>query len=129
MNIDVYENYPESERRLGYGYRGDCTVVTLSTLTGWTYKEADEYISEYSSNKHGRPNWCEWEETIHSLGFTEKLPYTRNYKITVNQFLKKHPQGEYVIGTRGHTFLIKDGKVLDHSWKPRRRIFMAIQVK
>ncbi len=126
-NINVYDTIlPKS----GHDNKAYCTIVTLACVTGFTYHEANEYLQDYGKTADKSCGWDGWDNCMNSLGNTEKLEYNwqNNNKITINQFVKKYPRGTYAVGVRGHVLTIKDGKVLDHMYKPRRRIFTATKI-
>lgn len=125
-HVDVYETITKGQEL----DKAWCTTVTLACAMDWTYQVADRYLQDYGKKRHVSCGWDGWENAIKALGIpTEKLPYNNKNKITINQFVKKYPDGTYVVGVSGHVLTIKEGTILDHSYKVRRRIFTAIKIK
>lgn len=57
-----------------------------------------------------------------------KGEYSNRNRITLNQFVKKHPKGKYYVLHRGHAFAVVDGVVYDHTNGKRRQVTCAYRV-
>lgn len=109
-----------------------CTVVTLSVVTGWTLDEAHYYLETYGRYRRKGLTNKQITEAMSGLRYNNfkvvKGEYSNTNRITVNQFVKKHPVGTYYCTHRGHAFAIKDGVIYDHTEGKRREIKLAFRV-
>lgn len=107
-----------------------CTVIALACVTGNSYKQCYDYMRKYGRNHRDGMTTRDIERSLE--GFKKfkavKGPYSDSNRITLNQFIKKHPKGKYYVLHRGHAFAIVDGVVYDHSNKKRRQITCAYRV-
>lgn len=107
-----------------------CTVVALQCVTGNSYKQCYEYMKKF-----GRPRGkgmttkevCSALESFKRFKVV-KGEYSRKNRITLNQFVKKHPIGKYYLMHRGHAFAVIDGVVHDHTNGKRRQVTCAYRV-
>jgi len=101
-----------------------CTVVALACVTGNTWSECNQYLSKYG-RRYRKGMTRQMQENAFK-GFTKFVvknsPYTYKNRITIGQFIKKHPIGKFYCCVRGHAFAIIDGVLYDHSEKLRRQI-------
>lgn len=106
-----------------------CTVVALANVTGYTFEESHKIMKYGGGREDGKGMFREEQlEAFKTLYLTFKIvasPYTKSNRITINQFLKKHPEGKFYCACRGHAFAIIDGVLYDHSEKLRRQITFA----
>ncbi len=125
VNINNYDKI-----RDGVTPHGDCTIVTFSEVTGKPYSEAKEILSLYGKPENRGPEWKQWNNCVKKelQGVTLKAYSFEGDHITINQFLKLHKNGTFIISTQGHTACIRDGVLYDHSLKLRRRIFNAMRI-
>lgn len=111
-----------------YRERNDCTVKALATLFGCTYGVAHRALA-----KHGRQPRCgatwrtielaqrdlaeRFQVTVKAYGAPAMLPSNAKYfghrVVTINQFMKEHPRGTYMLSMRGHVATLKDGVLYD----------------
>jgi hypothetical protein len=111
-----------------YREHNDCTVKALATLFGCTYGVAHRALA-----KHGRKRGCgaTWHTiglakrdlaerfglTISTNGAPHMLPSSAKYfghrVVTINQFMKEHPRGVYMLSVRGHVATLRDGVLYD----------------
>ncbi len=102
-----------------------CTVVTLACVTGCTFERAHHHMKHQGARPPRRGMTRECQEKAFSKLQTFKVKkglYSKDNRITISQFLKKHPKGKFYCASRGHAFAIIDGVLYDHSDKPRRQI-------
>lgn len=104
-----------------------CTVVALSCVTGNSWKACDGYLRKYGRRYRKGMLRKQQEEAFKGLTkfVTKESPYNSSNRITIGQFLKKHPKGKFYCCVRGHAFAIIDGVLYDHSERLRRQITFA----
>lgn len=107
-----------------------CTVVTLAIVTGRSYQDCNKYLYKYG--RRLRTGMFE-KEIISALEGMKTFKvvrgqYSNNNRITLNQFVKRHPKGKYFVCHRGHAFAVVDGVVFDHSNQKRRQVTLAYRV-
>lgn len=119
-----------SSSDLHQGERSDCSVLAWAKAFNCTYEQAHKYLK-----RHGRKNRRGSTLDILEDCFNgvkkrpiKKGPYTRKNRITVNQFLKRHPKGNYYVVVRKHAFAIVDGIIQDWKEGKRRQITSAWRV-
>ena len=128
QRVDPYEDgHPIREEVKAAVDYNSCTVVTLSCVTGNTWKQCSQYLKKYG-RRYRKGMLCkEIREAF--KGFTKfvvkESPYSTQNRITIGQFIKKHPVGKFYCCSRGHAFAIIDGVLYDHSDKSRRQITFA----
>jgi hypothetical protein len=108
-----------------------CTVVALMVVMGCSFEDAQWWMKHKAGRKHGRGLLRKDQDRAFSAMKNTKVvngPYTIQNRITLNQFLKKHPVGRFYCCSRGHAFAIIDGVVYDHQNKPRRQITYAKRI-
>ncbi len=111
-----------------YREHNDCTVKALATLFGCTYGVAHRALA-----KHGRQPRCgaTWRTielakrdlaerfkcTVKTYGEPHMLPTSAARfgvrVVTINQFMKEHPRGVYMLSVRGHVATLRDGVLYD----------------
>jgi hypothetical protein len=91
--------------------RRDCTIRALAVSAGITYEKAHAIGKEA-----GRKNKCGFDPRKllkvakrHGIQ-SRKLRYKR---ITIQKFIKTHPDGRYYVGTNRHAFCIINGTIYD----------------
>lgn len=48
--------------------------------------------------------------------------------MNLSTFAKKYPRGKFYILVKGHALAIIDGEIVDHTDKPKRRVYYAWEV-
>ena len=128
QRIDPYEDgHPIKEEIKAAKDTNSCTVVTLSCVTGNTWEQCNQYLRKYG--RRYRKGMFRHQQEEAFKGFTKfvvkESPYSNSNRITIGQFVKKHPVGKFYCCSRGHAFAIIDGVLYDHSDKLRRQITFA----
>lgn len=105
----------------------DCTVVSLAYALRITYDAAHLIMGQAGrEHRRGASMWAaarliEPGRLVEVKG----LPYP---SITLNEFCKTHNIGRYWVGVTGHSLVVENGRVCDHSDKGRRRVDKAWRV-
>jgi hypothetical protein len=112
-----------------FNERNDCTVRAFALVFNTTYDKAHAHLKNYCGrlNRKGISSKKVIPVSIKHHKYREG-PYARDNTTTINQFVKKHPEGRYYVCVRGHALAIIDGIVYDHCHKPRRQIIWAMRV-
>ena len=107
-----------------------CTVITLACVTGNTYAQCYDYMKKYGRRHREGMMQSEIRNALEGMKKFKAIkgPYSRDNKITLNQFLKKHPKGKYYLCHRGHAFAVIDGVVYDHANAKRRQVNLAYRI-
>lgn len=125
---------PLEEIRDDFRYKGDnryCCVVALMKVMDCSYDKAYKWCRDKGGRLKGRGMLLsEIDKMFEAMSNTpyRKGPYSKVQRITINQFIKKHPEGRFFCANRGHAFAIIDGVLYDHTTKPRRQIYYAVRV-
>ena len=128
QRINPYEDdHPIKQEIVAARDTNSCTVVTLACVTGNSWKQCDRYLRKYGRRYRKGMLRGQQEEAFKGLTkfITKESPYNSNNRITIGQFVKKHPVGKFYCCVRGHAFAIIDGVLYDHSDKLRRQITFA----
>ena len=125
---------PSEEIKDDFRYKDDrncCCVVALMKVMDCTYDTAYKWCQEKGGRSRRRgmymPQIVKMFEEMQNTP-NKKGPYGKENKITINQFIKKHPVGRFFCVHKGHAFAIVDGVLYDHVDKPRRQIYYAHRV-
>ena len=110
--------------------RNCCTVVALWVVTGNPIQMCAEYMRIHGRVRRKGMVKAEWNKALESMKKfkVKKGVYDQQNRITVGQFIKKHPVGTYYVANNGHAFVIRDGEVIDHTEGYRRQITCAYRV-
>lgn len=104
-----------------------CTVIALAVVTGNSFSDCQKYLSKFGRKKgkglstHNLENALNKTTKFHF----KKGDYSFSNKITLNQFIKKHPKGKYYIVSRGHAYAVIDGVIYDYKESKRRQVIRA----
>lgn len=106
----------------------DCFVRAVASAYDISYDKAHEWVRKYFKRKNnkGTSNVVLYMELFsiqkkvlngkRSKSIQELRSYdSTNFKMkrtTLNQFIKKHSTGTYIIIVKGHAFTLKDGSVI-----------------
>lgn len=107
----------------------DCSVRAVAVATCSDYEQVHALFK-----KRGRKDRHRISSAALGNVLTDMIPSTEEYfcprdiRPTVNQFVKQHPKGHYVLAVRGHFFAVCDGVV--HDWKagPGRKVIFFWRV-
>lgn len=107
-----------------------CCVVALACATGWTYRHCLELCRMHGREDDKAMFHSQVEAMFKSLPWKAKVtgPYSSSKRITIANFVKKHPEGNFFCAHRGHAFAIKDGVLYDHKDGPLRQIKYAVRI-
>lgn len=108
-----------------------CTVLALSVVTGRTFKECHDFLALFGRVKNKGMFESQIERAFSSKMkhfYFKKGCYTREDSITLNQFIRKHPEGRYYILSRGHAYAVIDGIIYDYKESMRRKVISAWRV-
>lgn len=125
---------PALEIKDDFRYKSDtkcCCVVTLMKVMNCTYDKAYKWCRDKGGRLNGQGMVIgQVDRMFEAMINTRQVkgPYTNNNRITITQFIKKHPKGRFFCVHRGHAFAIIDGVLYDHTDKPRRQILYARRV-
>lgn len=123
----------------------DCVVTAIAEAFGSSYQQAHGFVKKEfgRKDKKATPNT---EQTINGLiaanrsfmgkkfAKLDKKHYRTNWagterKMTLEVFQRTHRKGTYLILVRKHALVVKDGVIIDHTYKPLRRIEVAYLIK
>lgn len=128
VNPYFFKGFLESSKKRRE--RNACTVVALHSVTGNSFDSCFEYMKLFG-RKHRKGMLREdWGKALESMASfkVKQGEYSKNNRITVKQFIDKHPEGKYYVASRGHAYAIIDGVLWDHSTMLRRQITCAYRV-
>jgi hypothetical protein len=132
------------------GDRNYCTVTALSATFSISANEAHEYAAKAWGRKKSRG--VATAVMLRSFPMAEGFSYAKDvmgkdvvrikaeqdYKqpdgsiktrsMNLSTFAKKHPRGKFYILVKGHALAIIDGEIVDHTDKPKRRVYYAWKV-
>lgn len=118
--LEFLEGIKGIEERENLKEDNDCGVRAIASATGATYLEA----YEFAKNKLGREynegveGWIKKMEALAGLKFLNGYKfktmkqYSHRYTISVEDFIKKHQTGIYIVGITGHVFTIYNSVVI-----------------
>ena len=97
------------ERPVGFNEQKDCTVRALANSTERTYEEAYQLLKE-AGRKDRRPT------RVHYDLYAKMASETNNFNasITVAQFIKTYPDGNWIVQISGHVFAVVGGVIIDN---------------
>lgn len=128
--INSYKSIEVKSYKEEYGDRNFCTVVALHVITNRPMEDCAGYMQHFGRRQNTGMSFIEIHRALTSMRLhkVKEGPYSYNNRITINQFLKKHPRGKYYCIVRGHALAIVDGVLYDHTDKPRRQITKAYRI-
>ena len=118
---------------LAFQEKDDCSVYTIATAFCIPYVIAHQYLERNGRKfKRGYKEWDFLMEGLENEKLVKRLPmkeYRRYYRykkkycfMTIDTFLKTHPNGKYIITTSGHVVTIRDGILYDRFDSKKYRI-------
>ena len=127
-----------------------CTVTALSASFSVSADEAYEYAATVWNRKRakGVRTLTMLSTFPQAEGFSQakeiltkdviRVKAEQDYKqsdgsiitrsMNLSTFAKKHPRGRFYILVKGHALAIIDGEIVDHTDKPKRRVYYAWKV-
>lgn len=116
-------NLTDGNRELPYlNERNDCVVRAFATALDIPYYQAHDLCKKYGREDRRRTDTYVVLSVLKHfhlhLNCTQPVPCNMP---TLNQFIKEHPAGVYLVHKRGHLFTLKNGMVYD-SWKVGKRV-------
>lgn len=107
-----------------------CTVIALAVVTGASFMDCQKYLSKFGRKKRKGLTTHNLENALSkSTKFRfRKGSYSFSNRISLNQFIKKHPKGKYYIVSRGHAYAVIDGVIYDYKESKRRQVIRAWRV-
>lgn len=127
-----------------------CTVLALSASFSISADEAHEYATRNWGRRKGRgvatsilfrtfPQAEGVDQAKEMIGKDViRVKAEQDYKqpdgsivtrdMTLSTFAKKHPRGSYYILVKGHALSIIDGEIVDHTDRPKRRVYYAWKI-
>ena len=124
--------------------RKDCTVLALSQATPLSYDEAHELLrlnGRRSCHGFNFPAWMNRTQPIDGIKFIEAYDWidysafgytdmiagpVKTKNLTLGQFIKSKPAGNYIVITKGHAFAVIDGVIHDRFCKGQHCIVQKI---
>lgn len=112
--------------------KNTCVILSLCALTGYSWdkviftlrrKGVKCNLSEFEQGFTDR----EIKESLQALGVN--FEYKKLDKpMTLNNFYKNNPEGEFMLCTHNHAFVLINGVVGDSSLRPKCRIVSYFQI-
>jgi hypothetical protein len=85
----------------------DCVVRALQNATGFDYASVHAWAAQLGRSFGRGTKW----HVVCAL--FDKLGPRGVCQVNLDQFVTDHPSGTWVVGIRGHVFVLKDGVILD----------------
>lgn len=127
-----WSNYSDTLREASKAAResNDCTVMAWSNCFDAPYLHAHTWLSRYGRLPRRGMSKTELIVALDSCKKSKvrKGPYSRDNRISLSRFCKKHNTGRYYVLVRGHALCVKDGVVYDWYHGPRRQVTFAARV-
>jgi hypothetical protein len=108
-----------------------CAVVAFTKVFDTGYTKAYNFIKKVCGRTHRKGLTQSQVLSIFEnvkKGKWKMGKYSKNNRITINQFIKKHPKGRFYCLVRGHAIAIIDGVLYDYKEGGRRQITKAFRV-
>jgi hypothetical protein len=128
--FDAYKSDHIQTYKASTGDANYCVLAALHFVTGQPMEICNKFFMRHGRRYRKGMLTKEVEEALSKSKhyYFKKGTYDRNNKITINQFVKKHPVGKYYLIVRGHALAVIDGVVYDHSVRLTRRVYTAFRV-
>jgi hypothetical protein len=132
--MQTYNDYQEISK--AYRETNDCTVRGLASLFNCSYGLAHRKLKKWGRPYRRGASWSTVERATEELsritgkgvkvgGYPQMLASTaRLYghkALTINQFIKQHPRGVFLLSMRGHVATLRDGVLYDHTQGSSKR--------
>ena len=115
----------------------NCAVLALSNALNISYDDSYAFAEKVWKRikRKGTKSYCIINTMMSGVILGRKVEIVEHRKsatdytrMTLKQFIDKHPSGTYYILIAKHALVIKDSKIIDHCEKIRRRIFNAYEI-
>lgn len=116
----------------------DCTVRAVANAAGIQYDQAHALCKKFFKRRFRQGTSTrlivtESHKLFETIGFeVEKRTVSEYFDLrgtwgTINQFVKRHPRGRYLLSVRGHSLAVVDGVVYDNANRTsgRHRVLSA----
>lgn len=103
----------------------DCTVRAISLATGRTWDQTYRELSEFAQYLAIMPDDVIYIDAYLDGRFQNIYMCKGNKKITVGDFIKKHPNGTFLITMNGHITCVIDGVIYD-TFDPSERFIWGV---
>lgn len=111
--------------------KGNCSIVTWTIAFKCDYFRARRYLKQfgYDESRGGikLPNLEKALQGVKHYTVVEG-PYSRKNTIRLDEFARKHKKGTYYVVVSGHALCVQDGVIIDHSYKPGRKVIRAWRI-
>ena len=107
----------------------DCTVRAISLATGRSWDETFEELSKFAQAQAIMPDDVIYIDEYLNRHFEKICGCKGNIKITVEEFVRSHPRGIYLITMNGHITCCIDGCIYDTFNPKDRLVWGAYRVK
>ena len=99
----------------------DCVVRSISLLTGRSWDEVYDEISDIASDNRLMFDSVEFVEQY----LDNRYPRECHYSKTLEEFIDEHPKGKYAVSMDGHLTAVIDGICYD-TFNPLRRVIRCV---
>ena len=106
----------------------DCTVRAISLATGRTWDEVYRELSEFAQRLAVMPDDVVYIDSYLDRNFKKVYGCRHNCKVTVGEFIQRHPHGIYLITMSGHITCAIDGEIHDTFDPSDRYVWGAYKV-
>lgn len=106
-------------------HKGDCAVRAICSALGISWEKAFTMMCELGMEMYDMPNSDKViEKILTTNGYVRKSVKDMRVKPTVNEFIKNHKDGQYVVFVCGHVASVVEGSLCDvwdcGEWKVTR---------
>ena len=99
----------------------DCVVRSISLLTGRSWDEVYDEISDIASDNRLMFDSVEFVEQY----LDNRYPRECHYSKTLEEFIDEHPKGKYAVSMDGHLTAVIDVICYD-TFNPLRRVIRCV---
>ena len=106
------------------GERGDCSIRAFSVAACVSYDSARQVFEKHGKHPNKGTPYAVSLDAIKDH-FPASPVIRIDKKLTVNQFVKQHQEGHYIVHVTRHAFAVVDGIVHDWKARPRSKVLCA----
>ena len=107
----------------------DCTVRAISLATGNSWNDTYEELSNFARTQGSMFDDVMYIDSYLDKMFKKIYSRGRGLNLTVEEFIKNHPKGIFLITMRGHITCCIDGTIYDTFYPGDRLVWEAYKVK